>query len=117
VTGILSGGVTLIGGAVAGAATGALGGALFHKSLGLSDADKKRLDDHLQKGGAALVAMADDDEVNATRAELASLGGDVESYELPSATAEKVDAATEVKPVDDDSGATDTAPDVAEPTA
>ena len=34
--GILSGGVTLIGGAVVGAAGGAVAGALFHKNLGLS---------------------------------------------------------------------------------
>ena len=37
VTGILSGGVTLVGGALAGVAGGALVGALFHRSLGLSD--------------------------------------------------------------------------------
>ncbi len=38
-TGILTGGVTLIGGAIAGVAGGAAMGALFHKSLGLSDDD------------------------------------------------------------------------------
>ena len=107
VTGILSGGVTLIGGAVVGAAAGALGGALFHKSLGLSDADKQRLDEKLKNGGAALVAMAGDAEVNATKAELASLGGDVESYKVPDETADKVDAATDVKPVDDSSSDAD----------
>ncbi len=37
VTGILSGGVTLIGGALAGAAGGAVLGALFHKNIGLTD--------------------------------------------------------------------------------
>ena len=38
---------------------GAVLGALFHKSLGLSDADKAGLEEHLQFGGAALVVMAD----------------------------------------------------------
>ena len=62
-TGILSGGVTLIGGAAAGVVGGAVLGALFHKSLGLTDADKERLELHLQDGGAALVIMADEHEV------------------------------------------------------
>ena len=99
-TGILSGGVTLIGGAVAGAAGGAVLGSLFHKSLGLSDDDNARLEKHLQGGGAALVAMADEDEVAATSAELSSLGGEVESYEVPEETTEKAEATEEVKPAD-----------------
>ena len=45
-----------------GAAAGSMGGALYHKNLGLSDADKQQLDKHLQNGGAALVVMADEDE-------------------------------------------------------
>ena len=57
VTGILSGGVTLIGGAVAGVAGGAVLGALFHKNLGLTDADKERLEQHLQGGGAAVALL------------------------------------------------------------
>ncbi|HMN30968.1 MAG TPA: DUF1269 domain-containing protein, partial [Caldilineaceae bacterium] len=80
VAGILSGGVTLIGGALIGAASGAAAGALFHKGLGLTDADKARLEEHLRQGGAALVAMADDEEVAATTKELVSLGGKVEDY-------------------------------------
>lgn len=99
-TGILSGGVTLIGGAVAGVAGGAVLGALFHKHLGLSDEDKARLGEHLQKGGAALVAMADEHEVEATQAEIESLGGVVESYLVPEETMEQAEAAEEVKPAE-----------------
>jgi uncharacterized membrane protein len=99
-TGILSGGVTLIGGAVAGVAGGTLLGSLFHKHLGLSDADKARLEEHLQKGGAALVVMADEDEVAPAKAELEKLGADVESYEVPEETVDKAEAAEEVKPAD-----------------
>ena len=65
--GVLSGGVTLIGGALVGAAAGAATGALFHKGLGLTDADKSQLEDRLKSGGAALVVMASDDEVQATK--------------------------------------------------
>ena len=99
--GILSGGVTLIGGAVAGAAGGAILGSFFHKGLGLSDADKQRLDKHLQDGGAALVAMCDADEADATKAEIASLGGTVEDYKVPEETVDKVEQATDVQPADD----------------
>jgi uncharacterized membrane protein len=99
-TGILSGGVTLIGGAVAGMAGGAVAGALFHKSLGLSDDDKVRLEQHLQSGGAALVVMADEDEVEPTQAELAGLGGQVEDYKVPAETMDQVEEAADVKPVE-----------------
>jgi hypothetical protein len=81
--GILSGGVTLIGGALVGVTAGALTGALFHKGVGLSDDDKNRLEEHLMNGGAAVVAMADEDEVAATAEELTRLGGD--GRELPGA--------------------------------
>ena len=99
--GILSGGVTLIGGAVAGAASGAVAGALFHKNLGLSDDDKARLDKKLQDGGAAVVVVAEGDEVEPTKAELASLGGEVEDYTVPEETVSQVEEATDVKPVDE----------------
>jgi uncharacterized membrane protein len=101
-TGILSGGVTLIGGAVAGAAGGAVMGAMFHKSLGLTDADKKRLEQHLQDGGAALIVMADEKEVNPTKAEMAGLGGRVEDYQVPEETMDQVEKSTDVEPVADE---------------
>ncbi len=99
VTGILSGGVTLIGGAVAGAAGGAVLGALFHKSLGLTDADKERLEQFLQDGGAAVVVMADEIEVYPTSAELTRLGGKVENYLVPEETMDKVEESADVEPV------------------
>jgi uncharacterized membrane protein len=95
--GILSGGVTLIGGALVGAASGAVTGALFHKRLGLTDADKARMEEHLRKGGAVLVAMADDNEVEATTKELVGLGGKVEDYKVPEEAMEKIETATNVE--------------------
>ncbi len=86
VAGLFSGGITLVGGAVAGAAVGAVSGALFHKSLGMEDEDKARLEDHLKVGGAALVVMVDEYEVNPTKAELASFEGEVEHYAVSEAT-------------------------------
>ena len=100
-TGILSGGVTLIGGALAGTAGGALAGALFHKNLGLSDQDKARLEQRLQNGGAALVVMAGEEEVEPTQAELAGLGGEVENYKVPEETMNQMEEATDVQPVEE----------------
>lgn len=101
-TGVLSGGVTLIGGAVAGTAGGAVLGSLFHKNLGLSNDDKKRLEEHLQNGGAALVVMADENEMSQTKAEMARLGAKVEDYQVPEATIDKIERAAEVEPVAED---------------
>ena len=99
-TGILSGGVTLVGGAAVGAVGGAVAGSLFHKNLGLTDADKERLQQYLQNGGAAVVVMADENEVAPAKAELARLGGRVEDYEVPEETMEQVEEAAEVEPVE-----------------
>ena len=90
-TGILTGGVSLVGGAVVGAVGGTVMGSLFHKNLGLTDADEERLQQHLQDGGAAVVVMADEKEVEPTKAELARLGGRVEDYEVPEETMEQVE--------------------------
>jgi len=105
VTGILSGGVTLVGGAVAGVAGGAVLGALFHKSLGLTDADKERLEQHLQSGGSAVVVMSDEIEVYPTSAELTRLGGKVENYLVPEETMDQVEESTDVEPVAEEDAA------------
>ena len=81
--GLLTGGIGLIPGAIAGLGLGAGTGALFHKRVGLTDADKARLMKHFEDGGAALAVMADDFEVEPTKAEIAELGGDVEYYTVP----------------------------------
>ena len=99
--GILSGGVTLIGGAVVGLAAGTVAGALFHKKIGMSDEDKERLVQHLRGGGAAVAAMADDDEVEATKYELMSLGGAVENYAVPDDTMDELEAAADAADVED----------------
>ena len=102
VTGILTGGVTLVGGAIAGVAGGALVGALFHRNLGLTDDDRARLEARLQDGGAALVIMGDEHEVEPTEAQLVSLGGEVENYMVPEETMTQVEAAAEIVPVEAD---------------
>jgi uncharacterized membrane protein len=97
VTGILSGGITLVGGAVVGAAAGAVGAKLFYQDLGLTDDDSARLEQRLGVGEVALVVMVSEDEVAPTQAVLADLGGDVDNYQVPEATMTQVEQATDVQ--------------------
>ena len=100
--GVLTGGVTLIGGALVGAAAGGATGAFFHEGIGLTDADKSQLEDKLKKGGAALVVMASDNEIQATKAFLNSLNdGEVQDYQVPDASAQKLDDAKNVPAPDE----------------
>ena len=95
VAGVLSGGVTLIGGALAGLVGGGILGSLKHKSLGLSDADMQNLEAELKAGKSAVVVMADDHEVGPTKAQLEYLGGKVMSFAVPAETVEAVEKAAD----------------------
>ena len=72
-------GPALLGPAVLG---GVAVGALHHKNLGLSDADKARLTVELQAGKAAVGVMAHFDTAPAVSDRLTQLGGTSESHEL-----------------------------------
>jgi uncharacterized membrane protein len=80
--GILSAGIALIPGMIAGAAIGGGVGALNHKSLGMTDQDVQELAEHLKHGGAALGVMCDDFEVAATKARMVQEGGKIGQYDL-----------------------------------
>ena len=67
-------GVGVLGGTVA--------GALHHKNLGLSDADKARLTVDLNAGKAAVGVLAHYDSAPAISDRLTQLGGSSESHEL-----------------------------------
>jgi uncharacterized membrane protein/predicted flap endonuclease-1-like 5' DNA nuclease len=96
VAGVLTGGIGLIPGAIAGLAVGAVGGELFHKRVRMSDEDRARLEAHLKNGGAALAVMADDFEVEPTKAEIASLGGGVEHYAMPDEVLDEIEETYQV---------------------
>lgn len=81
--GILSGGATLIGGALVGLAVGGLGGSLFHKKIGMSDEDQAQLVQHLKDGGAALAVMVNPDEMEAAVSQLNRLDAEVATYNIP----------------------------------
>jgi hypothetical protein len=61
---------------------GAAVGALHHKNLGLSDADKARLTVELDAGKAAVAVMAHSDTAPAISDHLTQHGGTTESHEL-----------------------------------
>ncbi|MEA2340407.1 MAG: hypothetical protein QOG11_484 [Solirubrobacteraceae bacterium] len=89
-----------IGGVIAVCSTALLGpavlagvgvGALHHKNLGLSDAEKARLTAELNAGKAAVGVMAPFDTAPAISDRLTQLGGTPERYEL---TDEALEAAS-----------------------
>lgn len=91
--GILTGGIGLLGGAVVGLTVGAVAGRMFHKEIGMDDAEKERLEAHLKEGGAALAVMTNDHDVMPVHEKLGFLGGEVASYSIPDETAEELEAA------------------------
>jgi hypothetical protein len=95
--GIVSGGVTVLGGLIGGAVLGSL----FKKGLKVSDDERARLNAELDAGKAAVGLMVDADEVEAVSAKLAELGGAAESYEVPEAVVEQAAAAASEAPAED----------------
>jgi uncharacterized membrane protein len=89
----IGGVLTLLGpiGLGVGVAGGAAAGALHHKNLGLTDADKARLTVEFRDGKAAVGVLAPFDTAPAISQELTELGGTPESHELSD---EALEAAT-----------------------
>ena len=83
-------GPALLGPAVLG---GVAVGALHHKNLGLSDADKARLTVELNAGKAAVGVMAHSDTAPAISDRLTQLGGVPESHDLTDDALEAAEAA------------------------
>ena len=84
---------TLIGGAVVGGLAGGTLGVFSKKGLGLSDAQEADIKANLDTGKGLLIVLADDAEVEATKAELVKLGGQTESTEADEAAIDDTDAA------------------------
>ncbi len=102
IAGVLSGGVTLIGGALVGALGGGVLGSFFKKSIALSKEEIAQIGAELDAGRVAVVVACDDNEVEATSAQLAQAGGKVTNYAMPAgtleATAEAIDAVEAAAP-------------------
>lgn len=80
---ILSGGLTLVGGVIAGSATGGVLGAFMKKSTHLTKDEIEQIGKELDAGRAAVVVTCDDYEVAPTREQLINAGGRVRNYEVP----------------------------------
>jgi uncharacterized membrane protein len=96
--------VGLAAGAVYGAVAGGVLGTFSKKGLGLNDEELAKFKGELDGGKAALVVICDAGEVDATKAELDSLGGKSEAHvastdDLPKAAEEvKAPPPDEVEP-------------------
>ncbi len=88
---VLSGGVTVLGGAV----VGSILGAFFHKGLGLSKDDLARIGKELDGGKAAVGILAQPNEAAGVSAKLAELGGVPETHEVSEEALDQVQTATE----------------------
>jgi uncharacterized membrane protein len=97
VAAVLSGGLALIPGLIIGATGGAVVGSLFHKDVGMSDAEQAEMLDNLRTGAVALAVMADDFEVEATQAQMIYLGGKAQVYVVPEQAAEALTAAADAQ--------------------
>jgi hypothetical protein len=92
--GLLSGGMTVLGGAV----LGGILGSLFHKGLGMSKEDLARIDDDLNGGKAAVAILASASEAELVSAKLAELGGAPESHPVTDEAVQEATAAAEAAP-------------------
>jgi uncharacterized membrane protein len=106
--GLLSGGLTVVGGALLGGILGGGVGALSKQGIGLSQEDLDRMQAELDAGHAALLVMADQSEVADTTAELTSLGGRAQANPVAPEAVAQAEQALAASPAD-----TTAAPDAA----
>jgi uncharacterized membrane protein len=91
---VLTGGISLLWGAVG----GGILGAFFHKGLGLSKDDLTRINSELDGGKAAIGILAKPDEAAGVTAKLTELGGVPETHEVSDEALEQVEVAAESAP-------------------
>ncbi len=95
--GVLSGGVTVLGGAI----VGGIFGSFIRKGLGLSKDDLARMSAELDGGKAALAVLVDAAEAQNVSDELAALGGKPETHVVSADTIEHAEAAAAEAPEDE----------------
>ncbi len=96
VAAVLTGGMTILGGAVLG---GVLGG-FFKKGLGMSKEDIARIGKELDGGKAAVGVLVTEAEVAPTSAKLAELGGKPETHEVSDDAVEQATEAVAEAPAE-----------------
>jgi uncharacterized membrane protein len=109
--GLLSGGLTVVGGALLGGILGGGVGALSKQGIGLSQEDVDRMSSELDAGHAALLVMADEAEVADTTAELTRLGGRAQASPVaPEAVAQAEQALSAASATPDATATTESSP-------
>jgi hypothetical protein len=88
---VLTGGATLLAGAVFGGVVGSF----FRKGLGMSKDDLARIDGELDGGKAAVCILAAPDEAAAVTAKLTELGGIAESHEVSEEVVQEAETVAE----------------------
>ncbi len=104
IAGVLSGGLTLLGGAV----VGGLLGAFFHSGLGMSKDDLARIGKELDNGRAAVGVLANDAEAAKISKKLSELGGKVETHTVSEEAVQEATAAAQNAPEAAEAPATET---------
>jgi uncharacterized membrane protein len=99
--GILSGGITVVGGALFGGVVGAF----FHAGLGMSKDDLARIEGELDGGRAAVGILAKPDEAASIADKLEELGGEPETHEVTEEALDQVDEAVESEPEEEEAEA------------
>jgi uncharacterized membrane protein len=92
--GALTGGVSVLGGAV----LGGILGSFFKRGLGLSKEDLARIDGELNGGKAAVCVLVEPDEAAQISAYLAELGGTPEAHEVTDEAIDQAAEAVEAQP-------------------
>jgi len=92
---VLTGGGTLVASAASGAVVGGAAGTFFKKSTNLTKEEIQQLGPKLDEGQVAVIVTCDEDEMEATRAQLVDAGGQVQSYEVPAEALDEVAQAVE----------------------
>ena len=92
--GLLSGGLSVIGGAV----LGGILGSFFHKGLGISKDDLARIDGELDGGRVAVGVLVEPNDSTMVTNRLADLGGESETHEVTEEALDHVETAAEEAP-------------------
>jgi hypothetical protein len=95
---VLTGGATLVAGAV----FGGILGSFFRKGLGISKEDLARIDGELSGGKAAVCVLASPAEAAAVSDQLAMLGGKPESHEVSEEVVQDAVTAAAEAPADEE---------------
>ena len=114
VVGLLTGGLSLVGGAILGGAIGAGVGALSRQGIGLTQEDMDRMKAELDAGHAALLVMVDEVEVADTTAELTRLGGRAQARPVSPEAVKQAEQALSSTPATTETATSDTPPSTPE---